>query len=292
MSNESSCSSCDAPMEASARFCRRCGTPRADTVAEAPIGPTSASSSLEPDSPYGHQYGGPPPRDYAAEAPSVALAEHTHAWLAVAAVIVGLILIAGVAVALVLGGSGGTGAIHAATIVTVTAPSVTAETAPRSGSHERTTTHTAPMPTEGGLIGYHGASFSARIPAGWAVEDSEVQRPNEVETKWRNLADKADYLLIDAHTATHLTPEQDAAPVLRTLEGSGSYEQVYYGPGDLVGVRSWMWIFHIEGDERIDYFFEACGKAFGVLGSTLPMGFGSLRTTFRAVAQSVRDSCQ
>ena len=279
-------------MEASARFCRQCGTPRADTVAEAPTGPTFASGFPESRSHYGQQYGGPPPPSYTAQTPSVAPAERTQVWLAVAAAVIALLVIAGVAVALILSGSGGTGAIGAAKIETVTAPSATAQAAPGSGLNERTTIHTTPVPAGIGLIGYYGASFSARIPAGWAIEDAEVQRPNEVESKWRNPADKADYLLIDAHTATHLTPQQDAAPVLRTLEGSGSYEQVYYGPGDLVGVPSWMWIFHIQGDERIDYFFEACGKAFGVLGSTLPRHFESLRTTFRAVAQSVPDSCR
>ncbi len=134
--------------------------------------------------------------------------------------------------------------------------------------------------------------MTVSIPAGWAIEESEVQKPNEVESKWTNPADADEYLLIDERQATHLSPEQDAAPVHASTEQTGGYREIYYGAGDLTGVNSWMWVFQLPEAERIDYFFEKCTNTFGVLGSTSPGRFGELRSTFRAVAQSVESTCR
>jgi hypothetical protein len=134
--------------------------------------------------------------------------------------------------------------------------------------------------------------MTASIPVGWKIEESEVQEPDEVESKWIDPADPNYYLLIDEHQATHLTPEQDAAPVHASTNKTGGYREVYYGNGDLTGVSSWMWVFELPEAERIDYFFERCTNTFGVLGSANAAAFGSLRSTFRAVAQSVRSTCR
>ncbi len=134
--------------------------------------------------------------------------------------------------------------------------------------------------------------MTASIPAGWTVEESEVQKPAEVESKWSNPADADEYLLIDEHQATHLSPEEDAAPVHASTEQTSGYHEIYYGPGDLTGVNSWMWVFQLPEAERIDYFFEKCTNTFGVLGSTSTNRFGRLRPTIRAVAQSVQSTCR
>jgi hypothetical protein len=134
--------------------------------------------------------------------------------------------------------------------------------------------------------------MTASIPVGWTIEENEVRKPDEVESKWTDPADTSDYLLIDEHQATHLTPEQDAAPVHASTEQTSGYREVYYGGGDLTGVDSWMWVFELPEAERIDYFFERCTNTFGVLGSASAADFGQLKSTFRAVAQSVQSTCR
>jgi hypothetical protein len=123
-----------------------------------------------------------------------------------------------------------------------------------------------------------------------ALED-ETQKEGYVESKWRNPANAGDTALIDAGRAPHLSLQQDAAPVHEALTKEQGYQEIYYGPGDLTGVASWMWVFRVSGDERIDYFFEKCTNGFAVLGSTVPGRFNQLRGTFRAVAQSVQSTC-
>jgi hypothetical protein len=173
------------------------------------------------------------------------------------------------------------------------------QVAPRTPS----TTNTLPSkyrPTAGAttataasdpLAPYEATDYSAEIPAGWSQVETETQRPSETESRWQAPGQNDEYLLIDTHKRTHLTPEQDAQPVHADLEKADGYQEIYYGPGNLGGITSWMWVFDAEGSERIDYFFETCRKTMAVLGSTEPDHFDRSRPTFRAVAQSVRARC-
>lgn len=140
------------------------------------------------------------------------------------------------------------------------------------------------------LSPYHGARIAAEIPTGWGMLEDEAHKPGYTESKWTNPGNSNDTILIDTSSATGLTLEQDAAPVHQALLGESGYEQISYGPGDLSGVESWMWVFRISGDQRIDYFFNRCATGFAVLGSTVPTRFNQLRGTFRAIAQSVRSA--
>jgi hypothetical protein len=147
-------------------------------------------------------------------------------------------------------------------------------------------------PGEFRLVAYDGVRMTASIPAGWKAEESEARKSEEVESKWTDPAETNDYLLIDERQATHLSPEQDAAPVHASTEQSRGYREIFYGAGDLTGVDSWMWMFQLPEAERIDYFFERCTNAFGVLGSSNAADFEQLRPMFRAIAQSVRSTCR
>jgi hypothetical protein len=200
-----------------------------------------------------------------------------------------------VGAALAIGKSSGS----ASATKTVTVPANTSTGSSQGTAQETRSTTSASAPSthsveegEGSqTTPYHGTRFSAAIPTGWTLGEDELQKPKEVESTWISSANPSDFLLIDVHSPTHLTPEQDAAPVHRDLEESGDYIQLYYGSGDLTGVSSWMWIFRHAGSERVDYFFETCANSIAVLGSTTPARFDQLRGTFRAVAQSVRSNC-
>jgi hypothetical protein len=143
------------------------------------------------------------------------------------------------------------------------------------------------------FVTYRGKQLTARVPSGWRMLEDEAQKAGYIESKWLNPAHPSDTVLIDASPATiGLTLEQDAAPVHNELQGSHGYEEIQYGAGDLAGVASWMWIFRVSGDQRVDYFYNRCALGFGVLGSTVPSRFDGLRATFRAVAESVNSHCE
>jgi hypothetical protein len=206
------------------------------------------------------------------------------------------VLVAGAIVAVVLTSADRGTSVHAATVLTVTAPQ-TADSAgggsesagpstPRSPTGQATTEKMSAL----ALAPYRGADISAEIPAGWTTIENEVHKTGYIESKWSNPSDSNDTLLIDTSPATHDTLEQDAAPVHDALLAASGYQQVSYGPGDLAGVESWRWVFRISGDQRVDYFFNRCTSGYAVLGSTVPTRFDQLAATFRAVAESVQPS--
>jgi hypothetical protein len=318
MTPDAYCYRCGTPLEATSRFCRECGTRRVDdpTVqsATSPPPPGAADQPLSGIDPYSvtpppstpRAAAQPPPADapqgYVAQPPAQSPpAPHRRVWVAAAAAGAGVLFIIAVVLVLALSSSGGNG-VHTATVVTVTTTSVSApphSTLPaaslQSPSSPPTSTNASPPSrlVVARLLPYDGARFTASIPAGWTIDENEVQKPGYIESKWTNPADTADYLLIDESPATrNLTLEQDASSVHQALQEASGYHQLFYGPGDLTGVESWMWIFRISGDQRIDYFFNRCTSGFGVLGSTLTSRFSQLRATFRNVARSVQVSCR
>lgn len=311
------CYRCGAPIDAGARFCKKCGTRRVDDpeVQSAPSPPPPGAPdqpvagidpySAAPPPSWPQAATQPPPagapQGYVAQPPAQSPpAPHRRAWVAAAAGAGALFIIA-VVLVLALSSSGGSG-IHAATVVTVTTTSASAPPSSPSPTASRRSPSSPPASTSASspsrlvvarMVPYDGARITASIPAGWTIDENEVQKPGYIESKWTNLADTSDYLLIDESPATkNLTLEQDASSVHQALQESSGYQQIFYGPGDLTGVESWMWIFQISGDQRIDYFFNRCTSGFGVLGSTLTSRFSQLRATFRAVAQSVQAGCQ
>jgi hypothetical protein len=220
-------------------------------------------------------------------------------WIAITSVTAAFLLTAGVITTLILAGRD-TG-VHAATALTVTTPITAGPSASApadaTGAPSSSTQHppahpTPPTPPASSTFSYRGTTMSAEIPVGWRITEREVQKPGYLESKWTNPANTADYLLIDMSPVTHLTPAEDAAPVHTGTEQTRGYREITYGPGDLLGVGSWMWVFEVPTSERIDYFFERCTNTFGVLGSTTPARFDRLRTTFREVAQSVQPACR
>jgi hypothetical protein len=314
MTPDAYCHRCGTPLEATSRFCKKCGTQRVDdpAVQSAP-GPPPQGAADQPVAGIDSYSAAPPlswpqaamqpppagaPQGYVAQPPAQSPpAPHRRAWVAAAAGTGALFIIA-VVLVLALSSSGGNG-VHAATVVTVTTTSGSAPASSTSPTASNPSPSSPPASTSASspsrlvaahMVPYDGARITASIPAGWAIDENEVQKPSEVESKWSNPADTADYLLIDERPATHLTPEQDAAPVQVSTEQTSGYHEIYYGAGDLTGVDSWMWVFELPEAERIDYFFEKCSSTFGVLGSTGTDSFGQLRSTFRAVAQSVGSS--
>ncbi len=177
-----------------------------------------------------------------------------------------------------------------ATDPTQVAPRTPLTTTKLPSEHQPTKGATTTGPSDS-LLPYEAADYSADIPAGWSQVEFETRRPLETENRWDAPGANNEYLLIDTHRRTHLTPEQNAQPVHANLERAAGYQEIYYGPGDLSGIASWMWVFDAEGSERIDYFFETCRKTMAVLGSAEPTHFAQSRPTYRAVAQSIRPHC-
>jgi len=270
------CHSCGAPLTPDARFCKACGTPRrAPTVQHEH--PTKDATAQLP---------------HLQAAPSLASGAK-RSWPIVAAAAGAFVVVTSAVVALILTSGAGSG-VRAAT-PTVTTPAAgagasesEAERAPSSSTPSGGT----PTPTSLGLSAYTRGSISAEIPAGWATVEDEAHKTGYIESKWRDPAIPGDTVLIDTSPSTPGTLEQDAAPVHEALAKQSGYQELFYGAGDLAEVQSWKWVFRIEGDQRVDYFFNRCASGYAVLGSTPPSHFARLEATFKAVAASVHPTSE
>jgi hypothetical protein len=275
------CHSCGAPLNRAARFCTHCGIPSAAGPPGASVG-AGAASPAQPQTGVGQT--SPPGRR----------------WPIVAAVIGAFVLVSGAIVTVILTtaaerGGAGVAPVPSLAALGRTAPVVAVPAggeSPSASSPALTSTPARPrVSTVLGMVSYRGARMSAEIPAGWRIEEDEVHKTGYIESRWTNPANSADYLLIDVSPQTHLTPEQDAAPVHRSLQEAAGYREISYSAGDLPGVNSWRWEFTISGDRRVDYFFEKCTNTFGVLGSTSTARFDQLSKTFQVVSRSVQSTC-
>lgn len=173
---------------------------------------------------------------------------------------------------------------------------VKTEAASNGSSHNEPSTATSsqgPGSSTPSLTSYTGSNFSMMIPSGWVQDVHEKQLGEEAESRWSNPSHSSEYILLDVHTPAHVPMREGAEPVRDQVANQPGYTQIYYGPGDLSQhSESWMWIFEVEGAERIDYFFETCSNTMGVLGSAAPSRFNELRGTYREVANSFRSSCE
>lgn len=141
---------------------------------------------------------------------------------------------------------------------------------------------------------YEGPGYSAAVPVGWSTVEDAKRKPGYTESKWQNASEPADYALIDTSgpQGNGLTPAEEAAPVHRDLEHESGYEELAYSPIQLNGTPAQEWVFRVPGSERVDYFFQRCDIGFAVLGSAPAAQFQQWAATFRALASSVKGSCE
>lgn len=289
MSPASFCPSCGSELNAGGRFCKGCGT----QTGEREIEPAAVAHAQRAMS-------GAPPPAHPAAAPAVP-EPAVRPWLAIGLGAGALALVAATIAVLALSSGGDGGAsIHPAAVVTVTTPGQASTATPTTQSSSRvsrspSTSTPATQPITQSRVNfsaYRAQHINAQIPSGWKMLENEAQKSGYLESKWQSPSGRGDSVLIDTSPATDLSLQEDAAPVHRALEAASGYHEISYGPGDLAGLSSWMWVFEVSGDERVDYFFNSCGQGFGVLGSTRASRFAAMRATFRTVAQSTHAVCE
>jgi hypothetical protein len=264
------------------------------------VDPSASQNPLAPQYTPSPPHAHPAPQPPYPQPPEPTTAAGHSPWPLVAAASGAIALVAVAIVVLVLSNQGAGSGVSAATVPTLTTPGTpspgarqatgSAASLPTSSNQARSSSaagHSSPS-----FVAYTGVSISARIPSGWATVEDEAHKPGYVESKWRDPTSPGDTILIDTSPSTPDTLEQDAAPVHAALTKESGYREIFYGPGDLTGVQSWKWVFRVEGDQRVDYFFNHCASGYAVLGSAPPSHFARLEATFNAVTRSVRPTAE
>lgn len=142
---------------------------------------------------------------------------------------------------------------------------------------------------------FDGRLYTAEVPVNWTSEKIEEKISGRYESQWRNPEDENTSVLIDSQSHRGTTSAlEDAEAVRSEASLSDGYREISLEPIMLegLGVPAARWVFEVEDDRRVDYFFASCGVGFAVLGSSSPGTFRAWSPTFSAVANSVFPRCE
>lgn len=164
----------------------------------------------------------------------------------------------------------------------------------QGGSHTSHHSHRHPgsvVRAPATLQPYTASSYAADIPAGWQNEEDQTRVSNFLESKWRDPSDGNSSVLVDEGPIAASSAQAHAEALRTSLARASDYVERSFGQTRLAGLQAWKWVFLVSGNQRVDYFLQACGHDFAVLGSTSPSRFPGLAPTFQAVAESLRATC-
>jgi protein kinase-like protein len=205
-------------------------------------------------------------------------------WPIVAAV-AGALAIAGVAVALaatgVLGGKSG----KTQTTVIISNPAAGAASAqPTATTPASTPPATTPPPTTRTET-YATGTYSAEYPAGWSIVEDDVDMGAYSETKFQS-PDAGAAVVIDRTAGAPLDPQTAAQGVEQDTAKTPGYSRISFDHTTLGGRPAFKWVFSLPSGRRVDFFTNAGGGRFAVLGSG--PDFATAHATARMVAESLR----
>lgn len=162
----------------------------------------------------------------------------------------------------------------------------------QSGPTDESTSTTSSGPPDLSMTTYSRALYNVGIPNGWREDKNDEPISGRLESTWTSKADSNTSVLIDAQQpAASGTPIQNARSVRAQTSQTPGYQEFAFNPTSLAGRSTARWVFSVSGDKRVDYFFNACGTSFAVLGSTSPSSFPAKASAFRAVASSLEPKC-
>jgi hypothetical protein len=146
-----------------------------------------------------------------------------------------------------------------------------------------------------GLGPFDGIAYGLEVPVGWDHAEADVfsSEGGFYTNIWRDTSDPENtYIRVDGgNREPALAPMAASESLVDQLREASDYREYFYGPELLQGRETARWVFGIDGNKRVDYFFTECGRGLAVVGSTLPVRFPELQSMFRAVAASAYVDC-
>jgi hypothetical protein len=154
-------------------------------------------------------------------------------------------------------------------------------------------TPSEPVP---GLSSFEGAAYLGLAPVGWTHKKIDVEEEEEsgmLTNTWVEPSSPDEsYIRIDGgNSVDSSSPVRSSENVVKGLEADPEYREVAYEEVEMGGIPAVRWVFEIEGDKRVDYFFVECLKGLAVIGSTTPERFPELAPMFHEVAATTYLRC-
>lgn len=205
--------------------------------------------------------------------------------IAAAAAAVLLVVAGGLVAILSISGSGSAPHLQTGPLIV--------KTTPKPASKTVTVKATPTPPSSGGgsnaatLVSYAAGPVTVKRPANWKNEADAQPHDGYTESKWRSPLDSNTSVTIDWTPGVQGSAASNAEGVRAQTSRTAGYREIGFQPTNLAGEQAQQWVFEVNGDRRVDYFINACGTGYAVLGSTSPASYERFNPTFRAVARSV-----
>lgn len=158
----------------------------------------------------------------------------------------------------------------------------------KAGGVSASTSAAAPPPA---LSSYSTSAYGAQVPAAWTLESDDAQHDTYRESVWRDPADANTSITIDYTLGDTTSAQASAESVRAATSRTAGYREISFAPTSISGKQGIKWIFEVDGDRRVDYFFNDCATGYAMLGSTSPASFSARESTFRAVVESISARC-
>jgi hypothetical protein len=192
---------------------------------------------------------------------------------------------------LIVGVAGCGGAQRAVTTTVVQTVPPPPPTTSSTSSRPKPPPPTPQLPPPQSYVSYSALDYTLDRPAGWITIEDQRAAHSYLESKWRDPADSKTSVLIDSQPSPGLSAQLDAESVRAQTSSTPGYQEISFEPASIGGNDAWRWVFNVSGTERVDYFINACGHSFAILGTTTPQRFDQLAGAFQHIADSVQPNC-
>jgi hypothetical protein len=172
-----------------------------------------------------------------------------------------------------------------ATTVIIRNPVAAAPSAQPTATVTAPATPTPPTPAPGGTATYTTGTYAANYPAGWSILEDNVDKGAYTETKLQS-PDGSAAVLIDRTPGTPIDPRIEAQGVESATARTAGYRRLAFHRVPLGGGPGFRWLFDLPSGRRVDFFTNAGGGRFAVLGDG--PGFALAHAAAREVANTLR----
>lgn len=138
---------------------------------------------------------------------------------------------------------------------------------------------------------FQRAAFTIKLPRAWKVSARDDREPGYVSNRWRSPNSGKTTLRVDYTRNVRVTASVSAKRLRRQVSRARSYHEYSFRRVKLGDRRAWRWEFRLRGLRKVDYFVNACGTGYALLGATTPKRWKQYKKTFTRAAQSWEPTC-
>jgi hypothetical protein len=138
---------------------------------------------------------------------------------------------------------------------------------------------------------FERAAFTVALPRSWKVTARNDRQPGYVSNRWRSANSRRTTIRVDYTRNVRATAGASARALRHLVSRSSGYREFSFRRVKLGERRAWRWEFQLDGLRKVDYFFNACGTGYAVLGATTPKQWTAYKKTFSRAARSVEPKC-